>query len=273
MDEPLALRDELRIALRIAALRIRGQMAYRASFWMQIFSSFIVHLAELIALLAMFTRFEAMGGWTLGEVALLHGISMTAFSIADTIAVGLDSVPAQVRHGEFDRVLTRPLSSWIQTIVSEVSLRHLGLLPQGIVMLGVSIALVDVRWTPGKALFLPIVIASGVGLYVALFTVMAILSFWTVNAVEAVNAFTYGGRNLGQFPLHIFDRWLRRVFIWIVPVGFTAYFPALYLLDKRDPLGMPGFFPFIGPAVAALFCLVVAWGWRLGIRHYRSTGS
>lgn len=265
--------DELRIALRIAGIRLRGQMAYRASFWMQLFSSFIIHVAELIALFAMFNQFDAMGGWTLGEVAFLHGISMTAFSLADTIAVGLDSVPSQIRQGEFDRVLTRPLSSWIQTTVSEVSLRHLGMLPQGFAMLVVSFALVEIDWTVGKVLFLPVVIVSGVGLYVALFTVVAILSFWTVNSVEAVNAFTYGGSDLAQFPMHIFDRWMRRLFMWIVPVGFTAYFPALYVLDKPDPLGMPGFFPFIGPAITAIFCLAVAWGWRQGIRHYRSTGS
>lgn len=267
------LLDELRIALRIAGIRLRGQMAYRASFWMQLFSSFIIHVAEVIALFAMFSQFDAMGGWSLGEVAFLHGVSMTAFSLADTIAVGLDSVPSQIRQGEFDRVLTRPLSSWIQTTVSEVSLRHLGVLPQGLAMLAVSSALVEIEWTVGKALFLPVVVLSGVGLYVALFTVVAILSFWTVSSVEAVNAFTYGGSDLAQFPMHIFDRWMRRLFMWIVPVGFTAYFPALYILDKPDPLGMPGFFPFIGPVVTAIFCLAVSWGWRQGIRHYRSTGS
>jgi ABC-2 type transport system permease protein len=267
------LRQELRIALRIASIRLRGQMAYRTSFWMQIFSSFIVHAAEVLALFAMFNQFEAMGGWTLGEVAFLHGISMTAFSLGDTIAVGLDSVPEQIRQGEFDRVLIRPLSSWIQTIVSEVSLRHLGMLPQGFLTLGVAFTLIDIEWTLGKVCFLPIILLSGIGLYVALFTIVAIVSFWTVNSIQAVNAFTYGGSDLAQFPLHIFDRWMRRFFMWIVPVGFTAYFPALYILDKQDPLGLPDFFCFLGPVVTAFFCLVVAWGWNQGIRHYRSTGS
>lgn len=240
---------------------------------MQIFSSFIIHAAEVIALFAMFNQFEAMGGWTLGEVAFLHGISMTAFSIGDTISVGLDSVPNQVREGEFDRVLIRPLSSWIQTIVSEVSLRHLGMLPQGFLMFGVAFMLTDIQWTIGKVVFLPIVIFTGIGLYVALFTLVAILSFWTVNSIEALNAFTYGGSDLSQFPIHIFDRWMRNLFLWIIPVGFTAYYPALYILDKPDPLGMPGAFRFIGPFITVVFCLAVSWAWKQGIRHYRSTGS
>lgn len=273
MDSALTLHQELRIALRIAGIRLRGQMSYPASFWMQIFSSFVIHAAEILALFAMFNRFNDMGGWTLGEVAFLHGISMTAFSIGDTIAVGLDSVPAQIREGEFDRVLIRPLSSWIQTVVSEVSLRHLGQCLQGLAVLGFALIRTDIEWTLQKAVFMPVIIATGVALFVALFTLVAILSFWTVDSIEVVNAFTYGGSDLAQFPLHIFDRWMRNLFLFVIPVGFTAYYPALYILGKEDPMGMPDWFRFLGPPVTTLFCIIVAWGWNQGIRHYRSTGS
>ena len=120
--------------MRIMGVRWRGQMAYRASFWMQVVSNFFINVAEILALFAMFYRFDSMGGWTLPEVAFLHGISMIVFSIADTLVVGLNSVPAQIRQGEFDRVLIRPMSSWLQSIVSEVSLRHMGQLAQGVMI-------------------------------------------------------------------------------------------------------------------------------------------
>ena len=269
----MTLQQELRVALRIAGIRLRGQMAYAGSFWMQIIANFVIHLAEILALFAMFYRFDDMGGWTLGEVAFLHGISMLAFGIGDTIAVGLDSVPTQIRHGEFDSVLIRPLSSWIQSIVSEVSLRHAGQVIQGVLILGIAFSMVDIPWTPGRAIFLVVAIGSGVALYIALFTLVAILSFWTVNSIEAVNAFTYGGSDLAQFPLHIFDRWMRNLFLFVIPVAFTAYYPALYILGKPDPLGMPGWFRFIGPVIIGIFCLLVSWAWQQGIRHYRSTGS
>lgn len=269
----MTLRQELRIGLRIAGIRLRGQMSYPLSFWMQISTNFVIHLAEVLALFAMFYRFDTMGGWTLGEVAFLHGISMISFSIGDTIAVGLDSVPDQVRHGEFDRVLIRPLSSWIQTVVSEVSLRHVGQLIQGVLILFFAFFKVDIPWSPGRVLFLLAALLTGAALYLALFTIVAVLSFWTVNSIEAVNAFTYGGSDLSQFPLHVYDRWMRNLFLFVIPVGFTAYYPALFILGKDDPLGMPGYFRFLGPFVTGLFCLIVAWAWNYGIRHYRSTGS
>lgn len=273
MDKPITLREELGIAWKIAGIRIRGQMAYRSSFWMQIVSNFLVNSAEVLALFAMFYQFDTMGGWTFGEVALLHGMSMIAFAIGDMLTIGMDNVAPQIRSGEFDRVLTRPLGSWMNAATSEVSIRHAGQLMQGVLVLGFALASADIAWSIDKVLLLIGAMVMGVALFMALFTVEAILSFWTVNGVEAINAFTYGGSDLVQFPLHIFNRTLRFLFLFVIPAGFISYYPALYLLDKPDPLGMPGWFLLLGPVITTVFCLVVAWGWQQGIRHYRSTGS
>lgn len=273
MDKSFTLLDELGIARRIIGIRIRGQMTYRSSFLLQIFANFLINAAEILALLAMFYQFDSLGGWTLGEVALLHGMSMIAFSLGDTLTVGMDNVAPQIRSGDFDRVLTRPLSSWMNAATSEVNLRHLGQLAQGILVLIFAFTQVAIDWDVLKVLMLSGAILIGVALFMALFTVEAIFSFWTVNGVEAINAFTYGGSDLAQFPMHVFGRTLRFLFIWIIPVAFVTYYPALYVLNKPDPLGMPGWFVLLGPVITTVFCLIVAWGWNQGIRHYHSTGS
>lgn len=240
---------------------------------MQIIANFLINSAEILALFAMFYQFDTLGGWTFGEVALLHGMSMIAFSIGDLLTIGMDYVAPQIRSGEFDRVLTRPLGSWMNAVTSEVNLRHIGQFLQGILVLGFAFWQLDITWNADKVILLTAAILTGIALFMALFTVEAILSFWTVNGVEAVNAFTYGGSDLVQFPLHVFNRTLRFLFLFVIPAGFITYYPALHVLDKPDPLGMPGWFMLLGPVITTFFCLVVAWGWRQGIRHYRSTGS
>ena len=198
---------------------------------------------------------------------------MIAFSLGDLLTVGMDSVAPQIRSGDFDRVLTRPLGSWMNAATSEFSVRHLGQALQGVLVLGFALTQVEIAWSIDKALLVPVMFISGIALFMALFTIEAIFSFWTVNGVEAINAFTYGGSDLAQFPMHIFGRFLRFIFFWIVPVGFITYYPALYLLGKPDPLGMPDWFVLLGPVITTIFCAVVSWGWNQGIRHYRSTGS
>jgi len=273
VDSLFDMRADLTIAGRIAALRLRGQMQYRSSFLMQIFGNFVVNFAEILVLWSLFQHFEDMGGWSLNEVIFLHGLSMVMFSLGDTVTNGVQAVPLLIRDGNFDRTLVRPMSSYVQSMVNEVSLRHVGLLGQGLLLLAVGMATVDSEWTLAKTAYMLVVIVSGAALFAALFTIEAILSFWTVNSIEAVNAFTYGGSELGQYPIHIFQRGMRLLFLYVVPVGFMTYYPSLYFLDKPDPLGLPGFSPFMAPIAACVFCIVVGRGWTFAIRHYRSTGS
>jgi len=273
VDSLAEIQSDIRVALRIAALRLRGQMQYRSSFLMQIWGNFIVNFAEVIVLWAWFQHFTDLGGWTLEEVVFLHGLSMVMFSLGDTVSNGIQTVPQLIREGSFDRTLVRPMSSYVQSMVNEVSLRHFGLLAQGVLLFSIGVATVDANWTVPKVAYLSLVIVSGIAFFAALFTVEAIISFWTVNSIEAVNAFTYGGSDLGQYPLHIFQRGMRFLFLWIVPIGFLTYYPSLYLLDKPDPLGLPSFAPFVAPVAAGIFCFMIGKGWTFAIRHYRSTGS
>lgn len=248
-------------------------MQYRASFAMQIFGSFIINFVELAALLVLFSQFTNLGGWRVGDVIFLYGLSAVMFSIGDTIGNGLDRFSETIRFGDFDCVLTRPVSPFLQALVGDVSLRHLGQMIQGIVVFGYALTLVDAPWDVGRVLYLLVVIASGAALFVCLFGIQAVLSFWTVESIDAINAFTYGGSDLAQYPLHIFDRWLRRLFLWVIPVGFVSYLPALYLLDKPDPLGLPEATRYAAPLAALAFAVVTGALWRFGVRHYRSTGS
>jgi ABC-2 type transport system permease protein len=78
---------------------------------------------------------------------------------------------------------------------------------------------------------------------------------------------------LTQYPVNVYDQWLRRFFAFVVPMAFVAYFPALYVLDKPDPLGLPQFLQFISPLVAVAVAAIAAAVWRTAVRHYRSAGG
>ena len=44
---------------------------------------------------------------------------------------------------------------------------------------------------------------------------------------------------------------MRAFFTYVMPFIFLNYYPALFFLDKPDPLGMPAFAPFLAPFVGA----------------------
>lgn len=264
---------ELAILRRLLGARLRGQMQYKLSFVLQIAANALIHLGEMAAILFLFDSLGALGGWGKGEVAFLYGFSALSFGIAHTFASGLSTVAEQIRRGEFDRVLTRPMSAFLQVLGADIQLRRLGGVVQGIVAMVIAHRLFAVPWSPGRLLWFAVAFLSAISLFVALFWLDATFSFWTTEGTEAVNILTYGGSYVSIYPLHIFDTWLRGIFLWIVPLGFVIYAPSLYILDKPTPLDLPGWLRFVAPLAAAAFWLVALGLWRIGVRRYRSTGT
>lgn len=135
------------------------------------------------------------------------------------------------------------------------------------------LSLVDIHWTLGKLLYLPVIFFSQVLAMGALFIMGSAIAFWTLQPIEAVNIVTYGGSELMSYPMQIFPAWMQRVFTFVIPFIFLNFYPALYILDKPDPLHFPAFAPFLAPGIALAIFAVALWFWQVGISHYQSSGT
>ena len=79
-------------------------------------------------------------------------------------------------------------------------------------------------------------------IFFALFVTFSCVQFWTQDATEFANAFTYGGNTMTQYPLSIFPLEVVKMLTFVIPVAFVNWYPCLYLLDREDPFGFPGWF-------------------------------
>ncbi|MBI3973616.1 MAG: ABC-2 family transporter protein [Chloroflexi bacterium] len=258
---------------RLIGAQIRSQMQYKVSFVLRMLGSFAGNLIDFGAIAVLFNRIPALAGWSLPEVALLYGLSAVAFSIAELFAAALDNFAEYVESGSFDRVLTRPIGALFQVITEDFALRRLGRLSQGVLVFVVALGLLDVDWTWDKGLIMAVAIGSGAVIFFSIFVLGAAYCFWTIQGREAANIFTYGGDFMSSYPLDIYHGWLRRFVTFVLPLAFISYYPALYVLGRPDPLGLPGWVRLLSP-LAALGMALLAWaGWTIGVRHYQSTGS
>src|SRR5690349_5169259 len=99
--------EVLRLYVRLTTARLRGQMQYRVSFLLTLLSSFMITVIEFAGVLVLFSRVDAIAGWTLWEVGLLYALAETSFSTAELLASALDDFQVRIAQGTFDRVLTR----------------------------------------------------------------------------------------------------------------------------------------------------------------------
>lgn len=259
--------------MRLVAARVRSQLQYRLSFALDFAGVFLITFLDFVAILVIFRNVPQLGGWSVAEVALLYGISGLAFSLTDLVIGHLDLFPQQIRDGSFDLVLIRPRGTLLQVVTADFQLRRLGKAAQAGAILVYALVHLHVDWTAGRVLLLPVTVVSSALIFGAVWVAAICITFWSVEGKETANAFTYGGQFFSQYPITVYESWLRRLLAFVIPMAFVAYFPALSILGKPDPLGSPEWLRYCSPVVAVAACIAAGLVWRFAVRHYRSAGG
>ncbi|CAM4196398.1 ABC-2 family transporter protein [Paenibacillus alkaliterrae] len=260
----------MKLYWKYIVILFKSQMQYRTSFWLLALGQFLVPFSAFAGLYFLFERFGQIRGWSFDEVALCFSVIHMAFAISECFARGFDSFSVLVAGGDFDRLLVRPRGTVVQVLGSKFEFTRAGRLLQSVMVLIWAISQLAVDWTVLKAITLLLMVASGVFIFSGIFMLAAAMCFWTIQGLEIANIFTDGGREMGQYPLNIYQKWVSRFFTFIIPFGCVNYLPLLYILDKTTGNELPY---MAAPLAGILFivpCLLI---WRIGVRHYRSTGS
>ncbi|MFP4662723.1 MAG: ABC transporter permease, partial [Halanaerobiales bacterium] len=205
------------------------------------------------------------------EVALFYGMVSISFALAEAWPRGFDTFHNLVRTGDFDRVLLRPRSAFLQIIGQEFQLMRIGRLLQGVIILFWATRTLEITWTFFKLLLLFSAISGGMFIFSGLFILQATMSFWSIQSLEIMNMLTYGGVETLQYPLSIYKTWFRNFFTYVIPLAFINYIPALNIMGKGN--GTMNILSWLSAPFGLLFFLLCIQFWHFGIRHYRSTGS
>lgn len=272
-EERPRLLEGLRAYGLIVAMWVRSTMAYRASFVMTTFGNLAVTAFDFLTIVLMFTHVDALGGYTLPEIALLYGVSATAFGLCDLLLGSMERLGRRVRDGTLDTLLVRPVPVLAQVAADRFALRRIGRIAQGLAVLVYALVTLDIAWTPLKVALLPVMVISGAAVFGAVFVAGAAFQFVAQDASQVQSAFTYGGATLLQYPPTIFAKDLVRGVTFVVPLAFVSWLPTLYVLGRDYPLDLPRWVAFLSPVVAVASGALAGFAWRAALRTYRSTGS
>jgi ABC-2 type transport system permease protein len=110
-------------------------------------------------------------------------------------------------------------------------------------------------------------------IFASLFLGAAALQFYLVDGGEFANAFTYGGGYAAQFSTATYALPLRVFYTFVIPAAFTGYLPALAILDRQGPAGLPSWLGWCTIPAAAAAAATALLLWRTGVRHYQGGGG
>ena len=258
----------MRLYFKYLYVRLRSVMEYKSSFFLTAFTQFLLTFTAFLSIDFLMSRFGAVGGFTYEEVMICYAVSYFSFAFAECFFRGFDTFHQMLGNGEFDRILVRPRNTVFQVIATRIEFTKLGRMAGALLVLVYAIGKGEIVWTLGAIGVLALMFVGGVVFFTGLFVAGAALCFFTVERLEFLNIFTDGGKELGRYPLSIYGKEILAIFTFVLPFACAQYYPFLYLSGRSDSLLYA-----LAPLACFLFLIPCYVFWRIGLRHYRSTGS
>jgi len=250
---------------RISAL---NELQYRVNFFVQLAQSAVWLASGLVVLALVFSRTDAIKGWTRPELLAVVGVFTLMGGVIRTfIQPSMQRLLTDIQEGTLDFALTRPADA--QTLVSVREMRIWQALDIfiGAGVLTVAIVQLDQSVGVGDALAFAALLLAGAVMIYCCWLIISTGAFWLVR-MENVQELFDGVYRAGQYPITIYPGWLRATLTFIIPLGFAITAPSQAITSRLD-------------ASTVLVCAGTATGlvvlsrifWRIGVRHYSGASA
>lgn len=248
-------------------LRFKAYREQRLDTWLRLVTRLIRFAVQLAFIGVAFSFVDELGGWTVWHVVLMWAVGMTGRYVLEGLLCFAQLAKIFFFDGSLDYYRVRPMPIFFcasaQFVQFEETLNAAVFLLIGGIACG-ALGLLD---QPLILLFLLVGVLSSVLVWLGIAFTISCLAVW-VGRTGAVWQGLSAMYEHAKYPLDILPLPLR-VFLTVLPFGFTAYYPVAFALRVPDNV----WFGFISPAVGVISAGVAFAVYSRAIRHYQSTGA
>lgn len=248
---------------------LKTRLAYKWDFFISVFTSFTATVLSLMFVWVIFGKIPRLKDWSFDEVLFLYGFSLVPFGLFNVVSLNLYQFSENyLVEGRFDRVLLRPLDSLYQVLFESFRLESLQEVLTGLVVMYYAASHLGHPWNWDDLFWFPVALISAAVIYLSIFLLFTSVSFWFEDRIGIVPP-VYNMITFSRYPLTIYNPVIQFVLSWLIPFAFASFYPASRFLRRGE---FAAFF-YLVPVVAVVFFTLALAVWRLGVRHYNSTGT
>lgn len=262
------MRYYLKVYKKIISNSITREMMFRANFFVDIFFAVIWLFVVILVIELLFGYTKSIAGWPKADVYLL---SFVWFLFEETAGFGWKNIKVfseKVRLGGLDILLTKPIDSQFIITLGAPKVKKIA---EAAIIIIIYVLIfkfrvqVDVRWIH-LPMFL-ILFASGLVIDYSIRLILNIFNIWFIS-LDNVNALWEGFINIAQYPISIFTKALKIIFLTFLPIGLLANVPTLALLGEYKLHLL-----LLSVSCALFFFLSARFFWIFAIKRYSSASS
>jgi len=260
---------ELKLYCKYLKMHMMSGLEYKGWWMMCVLTAFNVVTDPLGAVL-LFSRFGSIGAWSMERILLIYSLAVASFGLAETFCRGFDYFPwRMVQNGEFDRLLLRPRPLFLQVAASYFHLHRIPRPLTGIIVAVWMLIRLQIRFSALNFMIVLLALLGGFLTYTGVFVMTSGLSIFTIKGLDWIYIFTNASYQVTKCPVEYMPKMLWGVFTFFMPMLVISYYPAAAVCGWGGPLIL-GFLALPAGLLFLGFSMLI---WRIGVRHYKSTGS
>lgn len=258
--------------LRLFGVQLRASlllvMQYRVDFLLDAVMSLFWTASALVPLVVLFSRREAVAGWTWPEALIVVAFFTLLKGLLDGgIHPALQSVVEHIRKGTLDFVLLKPADAQFLVSTARFEVWKGADVLGGLALLGWALAALRLVPSAGAILLVLALLAGAVTILYSLWILVVSLAFVVVKVDNLAYLFE-SIYDAARWPASIYRGALSFVFTFVIPLAVMTTYPAMAILGRLGPAQAAG--ALVG---AAAFALVARQVWLRSIRRYTSAGG
>lgn len=255
-------------------IRLKSIIEYRGSFLSGALAQFLSYGAEIALIWIMVNQFQTINGWGPFEVMFLYSLNLISYSLAAFFLFNpCTQLSYMVRSGDFDEVLIRPLNSLLYLLTRSFNVAYVSHISLSIITMAVCLVNLNIKLNLVNFVILIIIIISGAMIQGAMFLITAIPVFWIIDGGSLISLLYYNLKEFIRYPLSIYNKFIQILLTVVIPYGFISFYPSQLLLRKDDFLMFSSSLQYLSPVVGIIMILIALFFWKIGVKHYESTGS
>jgi len=234
-------------------------------------TDFIWHSGAMVAPILVAVRFGHIGSWPVAAVVFMLAYGAAVSSVMDALGDSPWYLSQRIGRGQLDHSLIQPQPLW-RTLFTEgfTPFDFWPVLTLGLVLMAWSSAQLHAPAGPGWLGLLAFNLLASIAVETAFLYTWGCLAFWAPRGAEEVSSAASGLIGDLSFPLDPVPRPLRAVLVTAVPSGLLSWLPSRALLHIAGTGALDAWLTPLAAIVLGAFALFL---FRLGLRHYRRTGS
>lgn len=256
----------LKMYFKYVVINLKSIMVYDWDYIFGIIAMILKCVINFSMLLLMFGITDNIAGWSFDQMLFLYGMSTVCFALWHCFFTNIITIPTYIQSGEFDRFLLKPIDPLFQIMMEGFDEDGWGELIFGAIILTISITKLD--YVDGYIFLIPVFCMCGCLIAAGLSIFCSSLAFMTIGNIDLTdNIMDF--KEFAKYPLTIFNKGIVFLFSFIIPIGFTAYYPGMLYIRNENNNVLLSFLSI--PISFAFFGFSWIW-WHHALKKYNSSG-